>query len=110
MPPHAYALVTLFAVSSLVLGWLAVRIAARALAGPRSPWAYPLPMAAAFLALYLVGHRLGVSIGPELPLFGFRVALFGDLAVGFAGALVVAAAQALLVRAVVTRRQASVGR
>jgi hypothetical protein len=98
MPPQAYGLVTLFIACSLVLGWLATRLAARA-GGPSGRRAYALPVVAAFLAFYLIGHRLGISIGPEIPILGFQVALFGDLAIGFAAALAVAVAQAVVVRA-----------
>jgi hypothetical protein len=93
MPPQAYALVTLFALCSVALGWVAVRLVAR-WGGPAMRAAYLLPIAAGFLAFYLIGHRLGISVGPEVPLFGFQVALFGDLAIGFAAALVAALAQA----------------
>lgn len=96
MPPQAYALVALFSLCSIVLGVVAVRLAARA-GGPRGLLAYPLPIIAAFGTLYLIGHRLGLSVGPEVTLFGFQVALLGDLAIGFAAALAVAAFQ-LLVR------------
>jgi hypothetical protein len=99
MPPQAYALVTLFALSSVVLGWLATRLVARALAVRASRAAYLLPILAAFGAFYLIGHKLGLSVGPEVSLFGFQVALLGDLAIGFAAALLVALAQALAVRA-----------
>ena len=98
MPPQAYALVTLFALSSVALGWLAVRLVARRLGGPASRAAYVLPTVAAFGAFYLVGHRLGLSVGPEVSLFGFQVALVGDLLIGFAAALLVALLQALAVR------------
>jgi hypothetical protein len=97
MPPQAYALVTLFALCSIAVGWLAVRIAARA-GGPSARTAYLLPIAAGFLAFYLIGHRLGISVGPEIPLFGFEVALFGDLAIGFAAALAMASLQAGFMR------------
>ena len=56
-------------------------------------------MLAAFAAFYLIGHRLGLRLGPEVPLLGFQVSLFGDLALGFAAALLVAAAQAVVARA-----------
>jgi hypothetical protein len=98
MPPAAYALVTLFLACSVVVGIVAVRIAARA-GGPRRWFAYVLPIAAGFAAFYLIGHRLGLVVGPEIGLFGFQVALLGDIAIGFAAALVVAFAQALVVRA-----------
>ncbi len=93
MPPQAYALVTLFALCSAVLGWLAARLVARA-GGPTMRIAWILPTAAAFLAFYVIGHRLGLAVGPEITLFGFQVALLGDLAIGFAAALLVAVAQA----------------
>jgi fructose-specific phosphotransferase system IIC component len=98
MPPQAYALVTLFALSSVLLGWLATRLVARTLGVRASRVAYVLPILAAFGAFYLIGHRLGLSLGPEVSLFGFQVALLGDLALGFAAALVVAAMQAWVVR------------
>jgi hypothetical protein len=97
MPPQAFALVALFSLCSIVLGVVAVRTAARA-GGPGRVSAYPLPVIAAFAAFYLIGHRLGLSIGPDVTLFGFQVALLGDLAIGFAAALLVAFAQAAIVR------------
>ena len=97
MPPQAYALVTLFALCSVGLGWLAVRLVGRA-GGPAMRAAYILPIAAGFLAFYLIGHKLGISVGPEIPLFGFQVALFGDVAIGLAAALAVALAQAAWLR------------
>jgi hypothetical protein len=103
MPPQAYALVTLFVLCSVALGVAAVRVVARA-GGPKGWTAYLLPIAAGFGAFYLVGHRLGLSIGPEVSLFGFQVALIGDLAIGFAAALAAALAQAAAVR--FTRRPA----
>ena len=98
MPPQAYALVALFAASSVLLGWLAVRLVGR-LGGPVSPPAYILPVIAAFGAFYLIGHRLGLAVGPEVSLFGFQVALLGDLTIGFLAALVTALVQAAVARA-----------
>ena len=83
---------------SLVVGIVAVRLAAR-VGGPTRRAAYVLPVLAGFGAFYLIGHRLGLSVGPEVGLFGFQVALFGDIAIGFAAALAVALLQAALVRA-----------
>jgi hypothetical protein len=104
MPPQAYALVTLFLVCSVLVGILAVRVAARA-GGPRGVAAYVLPVIAGFGAFYLVGHRLGIAVGPEIELFGFQVALLGDVLIGFAAALGVASIQALVVRAVSRSRR-----
>ncbi len=103
MPISAFGLVALFIACSIVLGWLAVRLLAR-FGGPTGRAAYVLPIAAGFLAFYLIGHKLGIAVGPEIPLLGFQVALIGDLAIGFAAALVVAAGQWLVVRAVAARR------
>jgi hypothetical protein len=102
MPPQAYALVSLFLVCSVLVGIAAERLGARA-GGPRGIRAHVLPVLAAFGALYLVGHRLGISIGPEIGLFGFRVALFGDLAIGFMAAMITALLQAVVVRALVRK-------
>src|SRR6188768_3204849 len=98
MPPQAFALVALFLACSVLVGVVAVRLLARA-GGPRGWLAYPLPVLGAFGAFYLIGHRLGIVVGPEIPLFGFQVALLGDVLLGFAAALAVAAVQALVVRA-----------
>ena len=99
MPPQAFALVALFAACSVLLGIGAQRLVARGTGGPRGWRATILPVIAAFGAFYLIGHRLGLAVGPEVSLFGFQVALFGDLAIGFLAALVTAFVQAAVVRA-----------
>ena len=99
MPPQAFALVALFIACSVLLGIGAQRLGARVAGGPRGWRATILPIGAAFGAFYLIGHRLGLAVGPEVSLFGFQVALLGDLAIGFVAALVVALAQAAVVRA-----------
>ena len=99
MPPHAYALVTLFLACSVLLGIGAQRLVARGAGGPRGWRAVVLPIVAAFGAFYLIGHRLGLAVGPEASLFGFQVALVGDIAIGFLAAFAVALAQAAVVRA-----------
>ena len=107
MPPQAYALVSLFVLSSVALGWLAVRLVRRSMGGPASRSAAVLPVLAAFGAFYLIGHRLGLSLGPQVSLFGFQVALLGDVALGFAAALLVAVVQALVLRARTRGRSAA---
>src|SRR6186713_1937317 len=97
MPPAAYGVVTLFLLCSAVVGIVAVRLAAR-VGGPTRRAAYVLPVLAGFGAFYLIGHKLGLSVGPEIGLFGFQVALLGDIAIGFAAALVVAVLQAAVAR------------
>lgn len=97
MPPQAYALVATFMGCSIVLGFLATRLVAR-IGGPTRRAAYLLPIVAGFAAFYLIGHKLGISVGPEIPLYGFQVALLGDLAIGFAAALLAALLQVALAR------------
>ena len=99
MPAQAYALVALFVACSVLLGIGAQRLVALVARGPRGWRAAILPIVAAFGAFYLIGHRLGLAVGPEVPLFGFQVALLGDLAIGFLAALVVALLQAVAMRA-----------
>ena len=98
MPMTAWALVATFSLCSIGLGALAVWLVARG-GGPRGLAAIVLPIIGAFGAFYVIGHKLGLSVGPEVSLFGYQVALLGDLAIGFAAALVVALAQAAIVRA-----------
>jgi len=102
MPPQAFAILFLFLVFSVVLAVIAVRLVAR-LGGPRSWAAYLLPFGAAFGVFYLIGHELGLVLGPEIELFGFQVALFGDLALGFAAAFAMAGVQMLVARALGSR-------
>ena len=105
MPPEAYALVTMFAISSIVLGFVAVRIVA--IVGAPTSWAaYILPILAAFGSLYYVGHRMGLRVGPEVELFGFQVALLGDWLVGFVAAFATTLVQALVVSLTRNRRGA----
>src|SRR5262245_45436348 len=105
MPPAAFALVGLFAACSIALGVVAVRLVGR-FGGSVSLPAYPLPIVGAFGAFYLIGHRLGLAVGPEVSLLGFQVSLLGDLAFGFAAALLVAALQAVVVGRLGRRRPA----
>ena len=93
MPPGAYAIIALFAVVSLVSGTVAATWL-----GPRRLGAVVLPALAAFGALYVVGHRLALSIGPEVGLFGFRISLLFDAIVALAAASLAAAAQSAALR------------
>ena len=88
MTSAAYALIGLFSAISLASGLLA-----SGLIGPWRWWAPLLPALASFGSLYLIGHRLGWSAGPEVAMFGFRVALPFDVAVALAVSLSTAAGQ-----------------
>jgi hypothetical protein len=93
MTASVYALIGLFVVVSIISGVIAARVV-----GPRRPWAVVLPALAAFGALYLVGHRLFIGFGPEIPLFGFQVAILSDVAFALAAAFAAALAQRAAVR------------
>ncbi len=96
MTPRAYALFFLFLACSVVLGWLAYRLAAR-FGGQRARKAAILPFSAGFGAFYLIGHKFGIGIGPQVELLGFQVPLFGDLAIGFTAAMIAALLQMAVV-------------
>jgi hypothetical protein len=85
MPANAYALVGFFAALSAASGLLAWR-----LVGPPPRAAALPPVAASFGALYLVGHRLFLSVGPTVDFLGFQVALPFDVAVAVGTAAVTA--------------------
>jgi hypothetical protein len=88
MPASAYGLVSLFAVISAASGWFAMRAV-----GPYRRLAAIGPAIAAFGALYLVGHRSAIRIGPEVEILGWQVSLAFDVAVAVVVALVAALAQ-----------------
>lgn len=92
MPPAAYALVGLFILISIAAGIAAARVI-----GPWRWWTFPLPAAAAFGALYLIGHRYVVTFGPTVQVFGWEIALPFEVAVAAITALTVALGQRALV-------------
>jgi len=84
---------------------IGVGIAAAWIVGPRLRAAIILPVLAAFGALYVVGHKSGLELGPTMQIFGYQVAIVQDVTV----AVVAAGAAALIQRAVWTRRAARPG-
>jgi hypothetical protein len=102
MPIQAYGLVTVFALVSLISGMGAARIA-----GPGGlRWAIA-PTLVAFLALWTVGHRLGLVAGPQVELFGFQVSLVLDIAVAVVAAGAAALVQRAALRGITARRARS---
>jgi hypothetical protein len=93
MPASAYALLALFSFVSVAAGWISAW-----LIGPRRLWAAVIPSLAAFGALYLVGHRFVVRVGPTVELFGWQVSLPFDVAVALGSALGAAALQRMGLR------------
>ena len=63
MPASAYALLGVFILLSIAVG-----IAAAWVVGPRRAAAAIMPVLAAFGALYWVGHRSGLQLGPTIDL------------------------------------------
>jgi hypothetical protein len=96
MPFNAFLLFLFFAAAAVVIG-AAVGWAV----GPRRPAVAILPIVAAFGALYVLGHRSGLHLGPTVLLLGFEVNLFWDLGV----AVVAAAFAAIAQCAIVSRRR-----
>jgi hypothetical protein len=88
MPASAYALLGVFILLSIGVG-----VGAAWIVGPRRRPAVVLPILAAFGALYLVGHRSGLQLGPTVDLFGYSVAIVQDVFVAVAAAAVAATLQ-----------------
>jgi len=101
------ALFLTFTALDIVLGIAATQVVARLAGGPRSLLAHVVPVLTGFGAMGLLGHSLGAHIGPTVPLYGFQVALFGDIAIGFTFGLLGALAQAAVVRAFRRRSSAA---
>lgn len=97
MPAAAFQLFLFFTAAAILIGVVVAWVV-----GPRRPLAVVLPVLASFGALYLVGHKSGLAVGPTMELFGFQVTLLFDLAVAVVGAAIAARAQCLLL----TRRAA----
>ena len=97
MPAAAFGILLFFTVAAIVVG-----AAVTWLIGPRRPIAMVLPILAAFGALYVVGHRSGLAVGPTVELFGFQVNLLFGLAAAALLAGIAAKAQCMLL----TRRAA----
>jgi hypothetical protein len=66
--------------------------------GPRRRWAPVFPTASALVIMWLTGHRLGLRLGPTVPLLGFQVALLGDLVTALVAAMAGAVVQCWLHR------------
>jgi disulfide bond formation protein DsbB len=95
MPASAFALLGLFILLSIGVG-----IGAAWVFGPRRRAAVVVPILAAFLALYLLGHKSGLQLGPMVLIFGYSVAIVQDVL----AAVAAAGAAALIQRAVLIRR------
>ena len=85
---------------NVIAAILATQIVARRLGGPRHLLANIVPILTSLAASGLLGHQLGVHLGPTVTLYGFEISLFGDVLVAFLFALVGAFAQAVVWRSV----------
>ena len=79
---------------------LATQIVARRLGGPRHLLAHIVPILVSLGGSGLMGHQLGVHLGPRVVLYGFEISLLGDVSVAFLFALVGALAQAAVWRSI----------
>jgi hypothetical protein len=79
---------------------LATQIVARRLGGPRHLLAHLIPILVSLGGSGLMGHQLGIHIGPKVTLYGFEISLLGDVAVAFVFALAGALLQAMVWRSV----------
>lgn len=91
VPTNAVLLLAFFTLAAILVGVLLAWVV-----GPRRWWAALVPSAAGFLALWAVGHRSGLALGPTVILFGFEVNLLFDLGVATLAAAIAAVAQCLV--------------
>jgi hypothetical protein len=91
MPAKAFALLGIFIAISIVAGLIAWRVVL-----PAHRWGWIVPIALAFVALYVAGHLLSLSAGPMVQLFGFDVALLFDIVLALVAAFVGAGVQRLI--------------
>lgn len=99
MPAAAFELFLFFTAAAILIG-----IGATWVIGPRRPLAVIIPVLAAFGALYFIGHKSGLAVGPTMELFGFRVTLLFDLGVAVLAAAIAARAQCLVLTRRASRR------
>jgi hypothetical protein len=92
VPTSALLLLAFFTLAAVLIGALAAWVV-----GPRRWWAVFVPAAAGFLALWGVGHRSGLAMGPTVILFGFEVNLLFDLGAATLAAAIAALAQCLVI-------------
>jgi hypothetical protein len=94
MPAKAFALLGVFITIAVVAGLIAWRVVV-----PASRWGWLLPIAFAFLTLYVSGHLLGLAAGPSIQLFGFDVAIVLDVLLALVAAFIGAGVHLMLTRA-----------
>jgi hypothetical protein len=106
MTPGLQLFVTL-SIMNVVVAVVATQLVARGLGGPRHLLAHVIPILSSLGGSGLLGHQLGVHLGPRITLYGFEISLLGDIAVAFIFALIGALAQAAVWRAVRKRSSAA---
>ena len=99
MTPALQLFLTLSLMNVLV-AILATQLVARGLGGPRHLLAHVIPILASLGGSGLLGHQLGLHIGPKVTLYGFEISLLGDIALAFVFALIGALVQAAVWRSI----------
>ncbi len=98
MTPALQLFFTLSAMN-VVVAALSTQLIARVLGGPRHLLAHVVPILASLGGSGLLGHQLGVHLGPKMSLYGYEISPVGDVAVAVVFGLLGAAAQAAAWRA-----------
>ena len=97
MTPGLQLFFTLSAMN-IIVAVLVTQVVARVAGGPRQLLAHVIPILSSLGGSGLLGHQLGVHLGPKMVLYGFEISPVGDIAVAFVGALVGALVQAAVWR------------
>jgi hypothetical protein len=93
MTPALQLFFTLSAMN-VVVAAAATQFVARVLGGPRHLLAHLFPILTSLGGSGLLGHQLGVHLGPKMTLYGFEISPVGDVGVAIVFALLGAVVQA----------------
>ncbi len=93
MTPALQLFFTLSAMN-VVVAAAATQFAARVLGGPRHLLAHLFPIVTSLGGSGVLGHQLGVHVGPKMTLYGFEISPVGDVGIAIVFALLGAVVQA----------------
>jgi hypothetical protein len=93
MTPALQLFLTLSALN-VIAAVLATQLVARFAGGPRRLLAHVIPVLVSIGGSGVLGHQLGLHVGPKVTLYGYEISLFGDVALAFLFGLIGALSQA----------------